>query len=178
MNARGRRLPHPALLFFVPLFNYSSELRNSSFRAQGDGRFKKKRGKREEKGQFFLFCAPLPLTTEVKIGGGAGKLILRRLKTKKNWQQQRDFSAAHISTNTSISLIPLLSTSSGAIGLYTEFNAEQLLFEAFSHIMRIFGSVEPQTESTFPFHYNIIFETYQFLEPLSSTLEGGKMCTI
>ncbi len=48
------------------------------------------------------------------------------------------------------------------------FNDEQLLFEAFSHIMRIFGSVEPQTESNFPFQYNIIFETYQSSESSSS----------
>ncbi len=38
-----------------------------------------------------------------------------------------------------------------------EFNAQQLLFEAFSRIMLIFGRVEPETESTFPFQYNIIF---------------------
>ncbi len=48
-------------------------------------------------------------------------------------------------------------TQNGAMVLCTEFNAQQLLFEAFSHIMRIFGSVEPQTESTSPFQYNIIF---------------------
>ncbi len=63
---------------------------------------------------------------------------------------------------------------SGAMGLCTEFNAQRLLFEAFSHIMCIFGSLEPQSESTFPFQYNIIFETYQSLEPLTSTLEGGR----
>ncbi len=55
-----------------------------------------------------------------------------------------------------------------------EFNAQQLLFEAFSHIMRIFGSVKPQTESPFPFQHNITFETYQPLKPLSFTLEGGR----
>ncbi len=54
-----------------------------------------------------------------------------------------------------------------------EFNAQQVLFEVFSHILRIFDSVEPQTESTFPFQYNIIFETYQSLEPPTSTLDGG-----
>ncbi len=42
---------------------------------------------------------------------------------------------------------------------WTEFNVQQLLWETFSLIMRIFGSVESQTESTFPFQYNIIFET-------------------
>ncbi len=63
---------------------------------------------------------------------------------------------------------------SGALRFCTEFNAQQLLFEAFSHIMRTFGSVESQIESTFPFYYNIIFETYQFLKPLSSTLEEGR----
>ncbi len=49
------------------------------------------------------------------------------------------------------------SPQSGAMGLCTEFNAQQLLFEAFSFIMRIFGRIEPQTESAFPFQYNIIF---------------------
>ncbi len=58
--------------------------------------------------------------------------------------------------------------------LCTEFNVQQLLFEAFSHTMRIFGSIGPQTESTFPFQYNRIFETYLSLEPFSSTLEGGR----
>ncbi len=60
------------------------------------------------------------------------------------------------------------------MGLCMEFNAQQLLFEAFSHIMRIFGGTELQTESTFPFQYNIRFETYQSLELLSSTLEQGR----
>ncbi len=32
-------------------------------------------------------------------------------------------------------------------GLCVEFNVQQLLFEMFSHIIRIFGSVKPQTES-------------------------------
>ncbi len=45
------------------------------------------------------------------------------------------------------------------------------LFEAFSHIIRIFGSIEPETGTTFPFPYNIIFETYQFLLPPTSTWE-------
>ncbi len=45
-------------------------------------------------------------------------------------------------------------------GFCTEFNAQQLLFEVFPHTMRIFGSAETQTESTFTFQYNIIFETY------------------
>ncbi len=48
--------------------------------------------------------------------------------------------------------------------LFYEFNAEQLLFIAFSHIMRIFGSIELQTKSTFPFLY-IIFQRWQSLEP-------------
>ncbi len=67
-----------------------------------------------------------------------------------------------------------ISPQSGAEGLRTELNAQQLLFEGFSHIIRIFGSIEPQTESTFPFQYNIIFESHQSLEPLSSTLEAGR----
>ncbi len=41
-------------------------------------------------------------------------------------------------------------------------------------IIPIFGSVEHQIEFTFPFQYNIIFETYQSLEPPSSTLEGER----
>ncbi len=32
------------------------------------------------------------------------------------------------------------------------------LFKAFAPIICIFGSDEPQTESTFPFQYSIIFE--------------------
>ncbi len=60
------------------------------------------------------------------------------------------------------------------MGLCMKFNAQQLLFEAFSLIMRIFGSFVHQTESTFPFQYNLIFETYQPLKPPSSTLEGGR----
>ncbi len=39
-----------------------------------------------------------------------------------------------------------------------KFNAEQLLFQPFFDAIRIFGSVEPQTESTFPFLYIIIFQ--------------------
>ncbi len=40
--------------------------------------------------------------------------------------------------------------------------------------MSIFGSIPPESKSTFPFHYNIIFETYQFLEPHSSSPEGDR----
>ncbi len=39
----------------------------------------------------------------------------------------------------------------------TKFNSDQLLFEAFSDVMRIFGSIEPQSESNFPFLYVITF---------------------
>ncbi len=58
----------------------------------------------------------------------------------------------------------------------TEFNARQLLFEAFSQIMRIFDSIEPESESTFPFQYNIIFETNQSLENLAPRLREIDMC--
>ncbi len=51
----------------------------------------------------------------------------------------------------------------------TEFNAQQLLFEAFSHILRIFGRAEPLSKSTFPFLYIIIFQRWQSLESPSST---------
>ncbi len=43
----------------------------------------------------------------------------------------------------------------------TKFNAQQLLFGTLSDIMCIFGRVGPESESTFPFQYNIIVETYQ-----------------
>ncbi len=54
------------------------------------------------------------------------------------------------------------------MGLCAKFNVQQLLFEGFSLITHIFGCVAPQIETTFPFPYNI-FETYQSLEPPSST---------
>ncbi len=41
---------------------------------------------------------------------------------------------------------------------YTKFNSEQLLFEAFFDVMRIFGCVELQSEFTFPLQYIIIFK--------------------
>ncbi len=50
--------------------------------------------------------------------------------------------------------------------LCTGFNAQQLLFQVLFHTICIFGSIKPQTESTFPFQYNV---TYQSLELLSST---------
>ncbi len=40
---------------------------------------------------------------------------------------------------------------------YKKFNFEQLLFEPFFDVMRIFGSIEPQSESNFPFLYIIRF---------------------
>ncbi len=55
-----------------------------------------------------------------------------------------------------------------------KFNGHQLLFEWFFEIMRIFGSIPPESESTFPFQYNIIFETYQFLEPRNSSPRGDR----
>ncbi len=39
--------------------------------------------------------------------------------------------------------------------LYMKLNSEQLLFRAFLHVMRIFGSVELLSESNFPFLYII-----------------------
>ncbi len=50
-----------------------------------------------------------------------------------------------------------------------DFQTEQLLFEAFHHILRIFGSIEPLSKTTFPFLYIIIFQRWQSLESLSST---------
>ncbi len=46
-------------------------------------------------------------------------------------------------------------------GLFcTKFNPKQLLFEGFLAVMRIFGSVESQSKSNFPFSYVIRFQTY------------------
>ncbi len=56
--------------------------------------------------------------------------------------------------------------------LSAKFNFEQLLFEAFFDIVGSFGSVEPRSESTFPFQYIIMFRKWQSLKPPSSTLEG------
>ncbi len=59
-------------------------------------------------------------------------------------------------------------------GLFcTKFNSEQLLFEAFFDVMRIFGSFEPQSESNFLFLYIIRFQIYWSLEPPTST-HGGE----
>ncbi len=40
-----------------------------------------------------------------------------------------------------------------------EFISEKLLFQAFFHVMRIFGSVEPLNECNLPFPYRTIFRT-------------------
>ncbi len=45
---------------------------------------------------------------------------------------------------------------------------------AFLNKMRIFGNVEPQNESNFPFLYIIRFQTYWSLEPPSSTRGGDR----
>ncbi len=38
-----------------------------------------------------------------------------------------------------------------------KFNSQQLLFEQFLDIVGNFGSVQPESESTFPFQWNIMF---------------------
>ncbi len=55
----------------------------------------------------------------------------------------------------------------------TKFTSKQLLFEAFFDVMRTFGSIEPHSESNFPFLYVIRFLTYWSWEPPSST-HGGE----
>ncbi len=40
---------------------------------------------------------------------------------------------------------------------FTKFNTQQLLFEQFFDIIGNFGSVQLESEPTFPFHYNIMF---------------------
>ncbi len=62
-----------------------------------------------------------------------------------------------------------------ARGLFcTKFDSKQLLFEAFFHKMRIFGSIEPQSESNFPFLKIIRFQTYWSLEPSISPCGGSR----
>ncbi len=56
----------------------------------------------------------------------------------------------------------------------SKFNMEKHLFEPFFDAMRIFGSVEPQSESTFPFFYITIFQRWVYFEPPSSTLGGDR----
>ncbi len=56
----------------------------------------------------------------------------------------------------------------------TKFNREQLLSEASFDAMRIFGNVVPQTVSTFPFLYIIIFQRGESFDPPSSTFEGDR----
>ncbi len=55
-----------------------------------------------------------------------------------------------------------------------EFNAQQLLFEAFSHIMRIFDNIQPLSESTSSCLYIIIFQRRQSLEPFNFTPGGDR----
>ncbi len=58
----------------------------------------------------------------------------------------------------------------------SEFNSQQLLFEASFHIISIFGSVVPLSESIFLFQYIIIFQKYQSLEPLAPLLGEIDTC--
>ncbi len=39
----------------------------------------------------------------------------------------------------------------------TKFNSQQLLLEQFFDTIGNFGRVQPESESTFPFQYNIMF---------------------
>ncbi len=60
-------------------------------------------------------------------------------------------------------------------GLFcTKFNSKQHLYESFFDAMCIFGSVEPQSEFTFPFIYIVIFQRWVYFEPPSSTLRGDR----
>ncbi len=58
--------------------------------------------------------------------------------------------------------------------MYQKEKRYNFLREEFFDIMRVFGSILLESESTFPFQYNIIFETYQFLEPRSSSPEKDR----
>ncbi len=50
-----------------------------------------------------------------------------------------------------------------------KYDTKKLLFEAFFIIMRIFGSVQPESECIFPFQYKIVFQPYPSFKPPSST---------
>ncbi len=66
-----------------------------------------------------------------------------------------------------------------SLNFQAEFNAQQLLFEVFSHILRIFDSVDPLSKSTFPFLYILIFQRWQSLEsPSSIPGEHRHMCRV
>ncbi len=52
---------------------------------------------------------------------------------------------------------------------WRKFNSEQLSFQAFFHMMRIFGSTEHLTECILPLLNNIIFQSYRYFELPGST---------
>ncbi len=56
----------------------------------------------------------------------------------------------------------------------TKFNSKQLLFEPFFDVMRIFGGIEPQSESDFPYLYKIS-NTLIFGTPSSTRGEDKHM---
>ncbi len=55
-----------------------------------------------------------------------------------------------------------------------KFSAQQLLFEQFFNKIGNFGSIQPKSDSIFPFQYNIILGTYQSFEPSSFTPRGDR----
>ncbi len=56
-----------------------------------------------------------------------------------------------------------------------KFDFIQFLFEVFLGIIGTFGGVQPQSEPTFPFQYNIIYlKTGKCLAPRSSTLGADR----
>ncbi len=62
--------------------------------------------------------------------------------------------------------------------LCMKFNSEQLLFDAFFDIMRIFGNIKSQSELTFPFHYIITFKIWTFYQPgdITTRVYIGEHC--
>ncbi len=67
-----------------------------------------------------------------------------------------------------------------ARGLFSmKFNFEQVLFEPFFDVMRIFGSVQPKGECNLLFQYNVMFQPYHSFKLSSSTLGGDRcMCPL
>ncbi len=55
-----------------------------------------------------------------------------------------------------------------------EIQFHTTFIKAFFDVMRIFGSMEPQTVSTFPSFYIIILQIWESFEPPSSTLRGDR----
>ncbi len=57
-----------------------------------------------------------------------------------------------------------------------EIQFRTIFNRTFFDVMFIFCSIEPQSESTFPFFYIIIFQTCVFFDPLAPLWRGIDIC--